>query len=343
VDRIRYELRAATRADHEGLLELAGFLNTVNLPHDAESVRAIVDEAEKSFSGATTDVRRRKYVFVLRDLQEGRTIGTSMVLGQLGRKDAPYIYLDVRTSEKYCEELDRYFAHRLLQIGYSFDGPTEIGGLIMHPDYRQSRERLGVVISYVRFLWIAMHRGWFRDRLLAELLPPLEADGTSHLWEGLGRRFTGLSYREADLLSHQSKTFISNLFPDGVIYASLLSPEAQSVIGKVGAQTRGVEKMLRRVGFRYAERVDPFDGGPHFVAETDEVLPVKESRERRVEIAKVETSQRMIIAVEHKEAPWFHAVVGEGGAPDEATVALSPAIAAHLKVSSGSTVWVLPL
>jgi len=42
------------------------------------------------------------------------------------------------------------------------------------------------------------------------------------------------------------------------------------VIGKVGAQTKGVEKMLRRVGFRYAERIDPFDGGPHFFAGVDE-------------------------------------------------------------------------
>ena len=66
-------------------------------------------------------------------------------------------------------------------------------------------------------------------------------------------------------------TFIRDLFPRGEVYASLLSKEAQDVIGKVGAQTRGVERMLRRVGFRYAERIDPFDGGPHFVANADEV------------------------------------------------------------------------
>ena len=54
------------------------------------------------------------------------------------------------------------------------------------------------------------------------------------------------------------------------------------VIGKVGPQTRGVEKMLRRIGFRYAERVDPFDGGPHFTAPTDEVLLVQRTHEARV-------------------------------------------------------------
>ena len=100
-------------------------------------------------------------------------------------------------------------------------------------------ERLGQLISYVRFLYIRMHRDWFRDELLAELLPPLEPDGTSHLWDALGRKFTEMTYAEADRLSKKNKEFIKGLFPEGAIYASLLPQEAQDVIGKVGAQTRG--------------------------------------------------------------------------------------------------------
>src|SRR5260370_39075023 len=76
---------------------------------------------------------------------------------------------------------------------------------------------------------------------------------------------------EADRLSKKNKEFVKGLFPEGPIYASLLPDDAQAVIGKVGAQTKGVERMLRRIGFRYAWRGDPFDGGPHFTAATDEV------------------------------------------------------------------------
>jgi arginine N-succinyltransferase len=36
--------------------------------------------------------------------------------------------------------------------------------------------------------------------------------------------------------------------------------------------------MLARIGFRYAQRVDPFDGGPHFVASTDDVPLVRDVR-----------------------------------------------------------------
>src|SRR5262249_26496130 len=159
---------------------------------------------------------------------------------------------------------------------------------------------LGQMISYVRFLFIASHRPLFRDEILAELLPPLEPDGKSHLWEALGRRFTGLSYAEADFLSKKNKEFIKSLFPDGVVYASLLSDAAKEVIGKVGQQTRGVEKLLKRIGFRYAYRIDPFDGGPHFSAPTDEITLVGRTRRAKVArwVAAPASAQRALCAKE---------------------------------------------
>ena len=94
-----------------------------------------------------------------------------------------------------------------------------------------------------------MHRAIFRDRVISELLPPLEPDGSSRLWNHFGRRFTGLSYSDADLLSKETKEFIRALFPHGLIYTSLFPEEVREVIGVVGPETKGVEKMLRRIGF----------------------------------------------------------------------------------------------
>jgi arginine N-succinyltransferase len=278
----RYSIRDARPSDEDQLLAVATHLDTVNLPAVREEIRAILEESAKSFSGVIRDPRRRSYVFVLTDEEVGKIIGTSMIIGQLGRRDAPYIYVDVHDEERYSQTVDKHFSHTVLKIGYSYNGPTEIGGLILLPEYRHAKERLGLFISYVRFLFLKMHREAFRDEVLAELLPPLEPDGTSHLWDALGRHFTGMTYAEADLLSKKNKEFIKGLFPEGAIYASLLSKPAQDVIGKVGHQTRGVEKMLQRIGFVYAERVDPFDGGPHFTAPTDEITLVQESHRARV-------------------------------------------------------------
>ena len=78
--------------------------------------------------------------------------------------------------ERYSETLDKHFVHRMLRIGYNYNGPTEIGGLVLHPAYRRNPAALGKWLSYVRFLYIGLHRASFRDEVLSELLPPLEAD-----------------------------------------------------------------------------------------------------------------------------------------------------------------------
>lgn len=348
----RYVIRGAMPSDEDAILDVARHLNTVNLPADREGIRQILDASLKSFTGAIKDPRRRHYTFVLEDLGEPgagttpRILGTSMVFGQLGRRDAPYIYLDVIDEERYSATLDRHFEHTTLKIGYSYNGPTEIGGLVLRPDERRGPERLGQFLSYVRFLFVKMHRASFQDELLAELLPPLEADGTSHLWNALGHHFTHLTYAEADRLSRQNKEFIKGLFPEGAIYASLLPRQAQDVIGKVGAQTRGVEKMLRRIGFRYAERVDPFDGGPHFTAQTDEVTLVQATQLAKI-AGRVEAApKRALVAVELGGPPYFRAVLSPWEAAREVNddaCRLGAGALGALGLAEGDEAWVLPL
>jgi arginine N-succinyltransferase len=337
---VDYEIRAATVEHHASLCELARYLDTVNLPNDPEALHALLATSERSFRREIADPRRREYVFVLWDRNTNRAVGTSMVIGQLGRRDAPYIYFDVRREEKYSATLDRHFVHTILTTCYSYEGPTEIGGLVVHPAFRRTPGRLGTLISYVRFLFIATRRHDFLDEVLAELLPPLEADGTSHLWEAVGRRFTGMSYREADRLSKSNKEFIRGLFPDQ-IYATLLSREAQRMIGTVGEHTRGVETLLRRIGFTYAQRVDPFDGGPHFTCPTDDIRLVKHCEEVEVEsIGAAQLGATALAARQSAEAPYFVATVASR-APSGAAV-LSSVAAERLGVATGDRVWLLP-
>ena len=174
--------------------------------------------------------------------------------------------------------------------------------------------------------------------------PPLEKDGTSHLWEAVGRRFTNMSYRDADRLSKRNKEFIRGLFPDGDIYASLLSAEAQGVIGEVGPQTRGVEKMLRRIGFRYVDRVDPFDGGPHFAAPMDEVSLVRDTQLLELHPLEGEPPpERALVARSFDGPPWFRAVASAISRPNPEFAMISAACMEHLGLTPGEQAWVLPL
>ena len=339
----RYEIRGASIEDEEALLALARELNTVNLPNDRPHIQRLLEHNQKSFCGDVAP-KLRKFVFILWDRQTGRAAGTSMIVSQLGRRGAPYIYFDVQSEEKYAASVDKHFHHELLRIGFSYDGPTEIGGLVVAPEYRKAPERLGLLISYVRFLFIAAHRQVFRDELLAELLPPLEPDGTSHLWEAIGRRFTDMSYPEADLLSSENKDFIRDLFPRDSIYVTLLSDAARALLGQVGTQTKGVEKMLRRVGFTYADRVDPFDGGPHFVAQTDAVTLVRATSKGVLGDPIAETEGiRSLIARDLDGPPYFRAIESRAAVGDDGGVHAPAESLVHLSLRPGDEVYCLPL
>lgn len=276
-------LRDVQKTDLAGLKRLASVLNTVNLPDNEELLANIIDKSVRSFTGKVKSPLEREYLFVLEDLRNQRIIGTSMIIAQHGTYEAPHIYYDVTEREHYSASLGRHFRHKVLSIGYNYEGPTEIGGLVVDPPYRATEDKPGKQLSYVRFLFIAMHRRLFRPRVLAELLPPLMPDGRSLLWEACGRKFTGLSYQEADRLSRQNKEFIKELFPASDVYATLFPERVQKSLGEVGPQTRGVQRMLERIGFRYVERIDPFDGGPHFEARVEDVTLIR--RYRTVKLA----------------------------------------------------------
>lgn len=336
-----FEIRAATTEHLDGVRTLARHLNTVNLPDDPAAIAALLETSERSFAREIEAPNRREYVFVLLDRELDKVVGTSMVFGQLGRRDAPYIYFDVRKKEKYSATLDKHLVHTILATTYSYDGPTEIGGLVVRPEFRKRPERLGTLISSVRFMFIAMRRADMQDELLAELLPPLEANGRSRLWEAVGARYTGLSYREADRLSKGNKEFIKGLFPEQ-IHATLLSDEAQAVIGAVGEKTQGVRQLLERIGFSYANRVDPFDGGPHFMADTDRVSLVQGSREVVVRPGPPEAGGEALLATESQGFPYFKAVRGVATLePNGARVDQESLTA--LEAGTGDRLWLLPL
>jgi arginine N-succinyltransferase len=265
-----------------------------------------------------------------------------MIIAQHGTREAPHIYLDVSTREHYSQSLDKHFKHQLLSIGYNYDGPTEIGGLVVDPEYR-GQDKPGKQLSFVRFLYMAMHRKLFRERVLAELLPPLMSDGRSVLWEHFGRKFTGLDYQTADKLSRQSKEFIQALWPQTDVYATFFPDKVRNTIGKVGPQTEPVKAMLEKIGFRYTERIDPFDGGPHFEADLKDVVLVQRYRRAKVSEAALDRqTEDYVVAIERASGKGrFRAVKTSAVLVDDA-VQLPAASREMLGVQTGDKVHVIP-
>lgn len=273
-------IRDAQLSDIDDIYELGSLLNTINLPADKLELEHVIAQSEASFSLTEPDPTKRAFLFVLEN--ERKVIGTSQIFAKHGTLDSPHSYFEVNVDERYSETLKKYFRHRTLHLRQSFDGPTEIGSLVLDKKYRSLPIKLGRNLSFVRFLFMAMKRDLFSHRVIAELLPPLGPNFESALWDAIGRKFTGLDYYEADMISRKNKEFISTLFPKGDIYVSLLPNNAQEVIGQIGRNSRAAAHLLSSIGFRYSNRVDPFDGGPHFEAHQDEISLIKEALSGRI-------------------------------------------------------------
>jgi len=136
-----------------------------------------------------------------------------MVLAQHGTRESPCTFLDVSERETYSSTLDRPLSppgpvHRI-----PLRRPTEIGGLVVDPAARASEALPGKQLSFVRFLYMAMHRDRFRETVLAELMPPLSKGGKSPFWESFGRRFTGSTTRTRTSAAARARSSSSSSSP----------------------------------------------------------------------------------------------------------------------------------
>lgn len=339
-------LREVRPSDLDDLYELAERLNTLNLPANREVLKKRIEYSRASFGGRYDDPADCEYIFVLRDLEQDKVIGTCMIIAKHGTFERPAVYFKVNEVQKYSTTIERHFVHQTLQLHFDFRGPTEIGGLILHPDYRGHRLKLGKLLLFVRFLYMGMHPEKFEDEVVAELLPELNADGTSDLWDHLGRHFTGLDYMTADKMSRENIEFIRSLFPFEPLYTSMLPADVQAKIGKVGPPTKPVEKMLKGIGFTYDHSIDPFDGGPTFRARAQNCEPIQRtSRQTFVRLMLPEEDAEGVAMVGFEydsKLVRFRAAFGEYRRC-EGGVAFRSVVADKLHMEPGDEVGFMPL
>jgi arginine N-succinyltransferase len=273
-------IRPAHMKDLPTLLKLARMVHFINLPADHDLLAAKVRKSLASFAGKSKSERDRQFMFVLEDSETENVIGTSALISCVSWPGVPHVYLKVGRKQFFSKDLAGGQVHTTLQFGVDESGPSEVGGLILAPGYRGHKEKLGSLLSQIRFHFIGLHRQWFSERVLAEMMGTVTTDSHTPLWEYLGRRFINLSYKEADLFSARSKEFMLSLFPREELYVSILPPEARALIGKVGEETEPAKAMLERQGFRALDHIDPFDGGPYLEAQRDAIPLVQATTTR---------------------------------------------------------------
>ncbi len=333
-------IRPANLEDAPTLLKLAKMVHFINLPADPEIIRAKIVRSRKSFAGEPDSLHEREFVFVLEDTETGNVIGTSSAISSLSWPGRPHTYFQIRKREFYSRDLQTGQVHLTLQLGTDETGPSEVGGLVVGPSYRGHEQKLGMVLSLIRFHFIGRHREWFSDRIIAEMMGPLTQDSRNLFWESVGRRFINLSFTEADFFCQRSKEFITSLFPKEEIYVSLLPPVARNLIGKVGVETEPARRMLESIGFEYCGHVDPFDGGPYLEAQVKDIELVRTTSITTVAEGSGEYPLVGFVSVHRKVD--FRGVRTAYGVSGDA-ISIPPDTAAILKIDVGDEVALTPL
>lgn len=345
-------------SDVDILLKLARMVHFINLPADRDIVAEKIHRSRESFravhEGDALHLPRDDksavgnsplFMFIIEDTETGNTLGTSMIIARMGGPGNPNLSFELHKKHFFSEDLQQGTSHTVAQLVLDESGPTEIGGLILAPSSRRHPMKLGKQLSLIRFHYVGLHRVLFADRMLAEMIAPITPDGHNSLWEYLGRRFINLPYTEADKFCQRSREFMVSLLPREPIYLSLLPPEARNLVGRVGPDTQPAKRMLEELGFKQTDRVDPFDGGPHLEALTDQIALVRETHTTFFDApcAPEDCTQTGFVSAEYDNAAFHAAYVRFRRTTDGSSIQIEHACADALELEPGHPLGVTPL
>lgn len=249
-------------------------LGMTHLPRRRDVLEKEIRHSLNSFNKDVCHPGDEVYTFALEDTDTGAFGGTCAIYAKIGVENPFYVYQIEYTTPR-SERLPPLEDPRLLRLTPYYHGPSEIGGLFLCPEYRKGG--LGKLLSLSRFLFMACHTERFETTVIANMRGVIE-NNVSLFWNGLGRHFLNVELHEVMSMRLENNHLISDILPTYPIYAVLLSPPVQNVIGQVHQDTVPALHMLYNEGFHFNQEIDPVDGGPILATDVSEVHTVKSSR-----------------------------------------------------------------
>lgn len=335
-------IRPITQSDYPALLSIAeesghGF---TSLPVDEALLKAKIARSEQAFLSNDETLENHSYLFVIVDSSTDEVVGTSGIESSVGLRDPFYHYHQGKVTH-YSNELNVYNTVDILTLGNDYTGATEICTLFLSKKARHGFN--GKLLSRFRFLFIGQNEARFSDTVVAEMRGVSDESGQSPFWSWLQEHFFSMEFPDAvHRVGMGQKSFIAELMPKYPIYASLLSPEAQAVIGKVHDQTKPALVLLEKEGFSNRGYVDIFDAGPTVEAKLDDIHTVNSRKEYKVHIGHVDNGLDYILC--NLEVANYRAAVAKLLLNvDECIATMDAETASVLKVSEGESVSVVPL
>jgi arginine N-succinyltransferase len=264
----------------EDLDALFGFaekaaLGINSLPKNRELLKKIIEHSVESFNRIVHTPDDEYYTFVLENLETKEIVGTCSINARTGTV-VPLHFYKITTIHPHSNEPIVPKEMQMLQVVTYSNGPTEVCGIFIKHHMR--KEKLGRLLSFCRFLFIASFPQRFKRTIIAQMRGVIDAKhSTSPFWEGVGSNFTTLKFPEVMRKMETDRAFIKDILPQNPIYVSLLPKFAQKVMEKVHKTTKPALKMLTNIGFKLTGEIDVFDGGPSLKADVGEIECIKNS------------------------------------------------------------------
>lgn len=273
------------------------------------------------------------YSFLLEDSEHKTSAGVSSILARSGWDSPHYLY---RVEETQHSSRSKQM-HLLKPVNYH-PGPSELCSLYLMPDYRKGG--LGRLLSFSRFLFIALHPKNFTETIIAEMRGVIHKHANSPFWEHVGRHFIDMEFTEAmDRLANQERAFITDCLPKYPIYLELIHPEALKVIGRPHPNTRPALRFLENQGFQWDKEVDIFDAGPKVIAHTQAIRTISQRKQATVGKILSREPQGEQLLISNMRRQGFRASLGRVREnPAKQEVDISKKIAQALEIDTGNII-----
>lgn len=315
------------------LTELTTF-GLTTLPRDLRLLEKRIRNSSQSFQNIDIgEPEGQSYLLVMEDIDQQLVVGTSGIVSKVGGFEPFYAYrIEISIAESIMLNVRKEI--QILHLVAEHNGPSEIGSLFLHPDFRQGGN--GRLLSLSRFLMMAEFPHLFAREVIAEMRGVITDSGQSPFWDAIGRHFFDLEFPKADYLSIVNKEFIGDLMPNHPIYIPLLPQAAQEVIGEVHENTKPARHLLESEGFRFNQMIDIFEAGPILHAPLDTIRAVRDSRTAKIveTVNQLDSDDRHLVSNRAKE---FRAAQG-GIARRTDGVVIQSDLADALQVTAGDRV-----
>lgn len=298
-----FVVRAADIDDLSDFLELAlvagaGF---TSLPVDEDLLAERLHRSKPAFLGESGTL-----MLALEDLDAGRVIGCAAIKAGNGRR-SDFLNFLVDDDRQWLEPTSLY------------SDLTEVGSLLVHPDYRQFG--VGRWLAQCRYLAIAGNLPRFGHHLFSELRGVIDDDNRSPFYDGVLAPYFKLTYQEADTLSALGRQAELNaMLPSSPIRVDAIGTAATAALGRPHQDGVKAFWFLEDEGFRFEGAVDLLDGGPLVRAPCRSIKTIQSSFMSRIMPGDVDPDEAQPIILAAGNGADFRSVKGWAVNPGNAVI-----------------------